>query len=147
MYSSIKIVIKIALITAGIIILFQVAGLLFIYKYFTFDYYLTAVAAFFLVAGYFLSKFNPKNKPADNSEPDSLAQLTTKEIYILQLIVEGKSNKDIASINYVEVSTIKTHINNIYAKLGLNNRKEAINRYKMKFTTAEQVNIHPLSTS
>ncbi len=146
MNSSIKIVIKIALITAGIIILFQAAGLFFIYKYFTFDYYLTGVAAFFLVAGYLLSKFNYKNKPADNSEPDSLTELTNKEIYILQLIIEGKSNKEIAAINYVEVSTIKTHINNIYAKLGLNNRKEAINRYKTQFITAKETNIHPFST-
>ena len=42
---------------------------------------------------------------------------------------EGKSNKDIAAENFVELSTVKTHINNIYAKLGVNSRREAIKVY------------------
>lgn len=53
-------------------------------------------------------------------------QLTKKEKEILQLISQGKSNKEIATELYVELSTVKTHINKIYSKLNVKNRKEAV---------------------
>ena len=49
---------------------------------------------------------------------------------VLELISAGRSNKEIAALNYVEMSTIKTHINNIYFKLGVKNRKDAVAVYK-----------------
>lgn len=53
-------------------------------------------------------------------------QLTGQEIKILDAIKEGKSNKEIASDLYIEVSTVKSHINKLYAKLKVSNRKEAV---------------------
>ena len=146
MNSSSRIIIKIALATAAVILIFQIAGLLFIYKYFKFDYYLGAVALFFLLMGIVISKYKEVNNIKDRQENDPYLTLTGKEQYILQLIVGGKSNKEIAAINFVEVSTIKTHINNIYAKLSLNNRKEAIHQYRCRFSNTDYSNIHPLST-
>lgn len=55
-----------------------------------------------------------------------LNQLTQKEAEIFKLIVSGKSNKDIANELFVELSTVKTHINKIYSKLGISDRKGAI---------------------
>jgi len=140
-----RIILKISLITGGVILLFEAANLLLLYKYFKFDYYLSAVAVVFLVAGYAIShnKYRQKTPP---SEIDPFTALTIKEQQILRQIIEGKSNKEIAAINFVEGSTIKTHINNIYAKLGLKNRKEAIHIYKNRFDAAYQANIHPFST-
>jgi len=140
-----RIILKISLVTAGIVFLFEAANLLLLYKYFKFDYYLSAVAVVFLVAGYLISRHKYAfNTPITDHDPFS--DLTAKEQQILQQIINGKSNKEIAAMNFVEVSTIKTHINNIYAKLGLNSRKEAINIYKTRFTEAYQSNIHPFST-
>lgn len=51
--------------------------------------------------------------------------LTRQEEKILSLIIEGKSNKEIASELFIELSTVKTHINKLYAKLGAKNRSEA----------------------
>jgi len=51
--------------------------------------------------------------------------LTSKEKEILALIRSGKTNKEIASALFVEVSTVKTHINKIYSKTGATNRSEA----------------------
>jgi DNA-binding NarL/FixJ family response regulator len=122
---SIKTSVKIGIAASLAIILFQVSNLLLVYKYFKFEYYITAVAILFLVAGFFISRYK---QPGINKLTDSdlLQQLTSKELAILQLIAEGKSNKEIAAENYVEVSTIKTHINNIYTKLGISNRREAM---------------------
>ncbi len=126
-YPILKTSIKIGIAAALAIILFQVSNIFLVYKYFKFDYYITAVAVVFLVAGFFISKYNRPDKSNNETDKGLLSSLTARELAILQLIAEGKSNKEIAATNYVEVSTIKTHINNIYGKLGLQNRREAVN--------------------
>ena len=52
--------------------------------------------------------------------------LTTREDEVLQLIGEGLSNAEIAAALFVGVSTVKTHINAIFAKLGARDRAQAI---------------------
>ncbi len=54
---------------------------------------------------------------------------TSKEKQILKLLVDGKTNKEIAQELFIEISTVKTHINNIYRRLNVSNRKEAISAY------------------
>src|ERR1700760_2999692 len=92
--------VKIGLITAGVILVFEISNLLLVYKYFRFDYYLTGVALVFLVVGFFLSKWN--NQKTRRVDTDQLSSLTSKELHILQLIADGKSNKEIAAVNFVE---------------------------------------------
>jgi DNA-binding CsgD family transcriptional regulator len=58
------------------------------------------------------------------------ANLTLKEREILKLLAEGKTNKEIAQELYVELSTVKTHINSIYKQLQLSSRKEAVVYYQ-----------------
>jgi ATP/maltotriose-dependent transcriptional regulator MalT len=52
--------------------------------------------------------------------------LTNRQREIFDLIAKGKSNKDIINELFIELSTLKTHINKIYKTLGITNRKEAI---------------------
>jgi NarL family two-component system response regulator LiaR len=51
--------------------------------------------------------------------------LTPREIEVLELIVAGLNNKEIAERLIVSRSTIKTHVSNILSKLGTSNRAEA----------------------
>ncbi|OUR92706.1 helix-turn-helix transcriptional regulator [Flavobacteriales bacterium 34_180_T64] len=53
-----------------------------------------------------------------------LEQLTKQEQNILNLLLEEKSNKEIADALFVSVSTVKTHINNVYRKLNVQSRDE-----------------------
>jgi len=53
-------------------------------------------------------------------------RLTKKESEILACIKSGKSNKEIASELFVEVSTVKSHINKIYSKLGVSSRSDLL---------------------
>jgi DNA-binding CsgD family transcriptional regulator len=55
-------------------------------------------------------------------------QLSDREVEVLQLIRSGMTNQQIASSLSVAPSTIKTHINNIYGKLGVQTRVQALNR-------------------
>lgn len=51
--------------------------------------------------------------------------LTPREADVLSQIVSGKSNKQIAAVLHVEESTVKTHVNNLLAKLGVTDRTQA----------------------
>lgn len=50
--------------------------------------------------------------------------LTNQEEKIAKLIVQEKSNKEIASELFISLSTVKTHIRNLYAKLEVSNRQQ-----------------------
>ncbi|HSL29195.1 MAG TPA: LuxR C-terminal-related transcriptional regulator [Anaerolineales bacterium] len=52
--------------------------------------------------------------------------LSERELAILRLIATGRSNQEIAEILVIAISTVKSHINNLYGKLGTNRRTEAI---------------------
>jgi LuxR family maltose regulon positive regulatory protein len=56
--------------------------------------------------------------------------LTEREREVLQELAAGKTNLQIAEKLCVSLATVKTHINNIYGKFGVNNRVAAINKMK-----------------
>ena len=53
--------------------------------------------------------------------------LSPREIEVLKTLIDGLSNKEIGEKLFISVSTVKTHIINIYSKLGVKNRVEAVN--------------------
>jgi LuxR family transcriptional regulator, maltose regulon positive regulatory protein len=54
--------------------------------------------------------------------------LSERELDVLALIAAGRSNVEIASSLFVSMSTVKTHINNLYRKLGARSRTQALAR-------------------
>ncbi|MDB5036461.1 MAG: ATP-dependent transcriptional regulator [Chlorobi bacterium] len=59
-----------------------------------------------------------------------LSPLSDREIEVLKLIANGKSNASIGDALYISLSTVKTHINNLYSKLGVESRTQALVRAK-----------------
>jgi DNA-binding NarL/FixJ family response regulator len=57
---------------------------------------------------------------------DSYELLTTREREILQLLAEGKTNKDVASLLHLSLYTVETHRSNIFQKLNLHSSAELI---------------------
>lgn len=55
-----------------------------------------------------------------------LGKLTQKEFEILTSIFEGKTNRQMATEHFVSLNTIKTHIKNLYDKLDVHTRTQAI---------------------
>ena len=53
-------------------------------------------------------------------------ELTNRQLQILDLIVRGLSNKDIAELLNIREDSVKKHANTIYAKIGAANRSEAV---------------------
>lgn len=52
--------------------------------------------------------------------------LTSREKEILNGLVEGMSYKKIAEVNFISISTVRTHISSIYEKLHVNSKAEAV---------------------
>ena len=76
---------------------------------------LVCIAAIFFLKNY-LSPKTPKSK--------LLKKLTVQELKITQLMQQGLSNKQIAQELSISLSTVKTHINNIYRKYEVFSRSE-----------------------
>lgn len=55
-----------------------------------------------------------------------LPELSKQETLVRSLILQGKSNKEIANELYISLSTVKSHITNIYSKLNVANRRELL---------------------
>ncbi|MCL3778965.1 response regulator transcription factor [Prolixibacteraceae bacterium JC049] len=73
---------------------------------------------------------NRKSTASPSNSSFDLLLLTQKEREILDLIAAGKTNKEVALQLHVELSTVKTHVNNIYKKMGVSNRSAAIETFK-----------------
>ena len=64
------------------------------------------------------------------SKPAPVPSLSKQEDTVKNLILKGKSNKEIAQELFISLSTVKTHITNIYQKLNISNRAELSFLYK-----------------
>jgi LuxR family maltose regulon positive regulatory protein len=62
------------------------------------------------------------------SGEDWIEPLSDREIEVLQLITEGLTNSEIAARLYLSLNTVKAHTRNIYGKLNVHNRTQAIAR-------------------
>ncbi len=57
--------------------------------------------------------------------PESPETLTDRETDVLRLVAQGKANKQIATVLHIGEKTVKTHVSNILAKLGVQSRTQA----------------------
>jgi LuxR family maltose regulon positive regulatory protein len=54
--------------------------------------------------------------------------LSERELEVLGLVAEGYSNAEVAQELYITIGTVKRHVNNIYGKLDVHSRTQAVAR-------------------
>jgi len=95
------------------------------------EVYLFLLAASFLALGVFLGAriFGPVREAAFDGNPQAreALEISPREFTVLQELAAGRSNKEIAARLHVSPNTVKTHIANLFGKLGAKRRTDAIN--------------------
>ena len=79
-----------------------------------------------VVLGRFLDRQSrerpPVTAPVDHAELLTPLGVSTREIEVIELLMKGYSNKEIADRLFISTDTVKKHIYNVYRKLGVQNR-------------------------
>lgn len=101
------------------------------------EFYVGIVAVFFTVLGVWAGlRLTRKNiiisSPDFKLDVDALAKLgiSKREKEVLDLIAGGLSNQEIADKLFVSLNTVKTHSSNLFQKLAVSRRTQAIQRAK-----------------
>src|SRR5207237_866546 len=85
-----------------------------------------------IVPGYTATLLAASSQTARASAPDVTASpallepLTEREVEVLHLIATGASNEEIAEQLVITLSTVKRHVSNIFGKLAVSNRTQAV---------------------
>lgn len=73
---------------------------------------------------YFQKSFKDENSAV--AEENLLTYLTSREEEVLELLTQGNNYKGIAGKLFISETTVKTHVNNIFQKLQVNDRTQAV---------------------
>lgn len=115
------------------------------YRFLVFDlsqeWYIGIIAVFFMVlglwAGFRFRNSRSQAAPPAPAQPDAGAEtlpalealgITPREYEVLQGIAEGLSNQEIAARMFVSLNTIKSHTSNLFAKLDVQRRTQAVQK-------------------
>ena len=106
------------------------------------EFYVGAVAVLFSGLGIWMGlkltqafrrKETPRaDSPKEDPDPGTVAKLgiSPRELEVLQLMAEGYSNQEIADKLFISLNTVKTHTSNLFSKLDVRRRTQAIQRGK-----------------
>jgi DNA-binding NarL/FixJ family response regulator len=76
-----------------------------------------------------IERFCGEPPPADGL-PDSIAELTARELEVVTLVARGLSNRQIRESLFLSEATVKTHLAHVYAKLSVRDRVQAVLAYE-----------------
>jgi DNA-binding CsgD family transcriptional regulator len=131
-----QVIIGFGLLITALLILFRIASIYHLYSNIADDMWLGVFSILFLIIGIILSRklfvrtlVVTREKPAIiNHDQLIKSGLSKREAEILLLMHEGLSNQQIADKLFISENTIKKHISNIFQKLQVERRTEAIKK-------------------
>ena len=98
-------------------------------KFYRLMAYTLGAISFILCLGVVFLFVKLKQKKNEDMPQENI-NLTNQEERISELMIQDKTNKEIATELFISLSTVKTHIRNIYAKLEVSNRQELLDKLK-----------------
>ncbi len=141
------------LILAGLVFLLKWLQWKFLIVDNSLDVYIGLIAVFFTILGVWVATQLTKPKiqtvivekeiyvPLSDESTLNEAELkkldlSNREYEVLQLLAKGYSNAEIATSLYLALSTVKTHVSNIFVKMEVKSRAQAIEKSKRLKLTA-----------
>lgn len=132
-----KTVIRFGLLIGALLILFQLSKASLMVPDMSQDTILALVGAAFIGFGIYVGLKFRKVEVVEVDMPIEIDQsqiqqlgLSERELEVLELIAEGYSNVEIADRLFLSESTIKTHVSNLFVKLDVKRRTQAVTRAK-----------------
>lgn len=132
-----KVIVRFGLIIAALLVLFQLSKMSLFIPDMSTDLILGLVGAAFIGLGIYLGLKFRKVEIVElgpiieiNDKKIQILGLTEREMEVLQLISEGFSNVEIGERLFVSENTIKTHVSNLFVKLDVKRRTQAVTRAK-----------------
>ena len=130
-----KTIITFSGIILALLILFQMSQYSLTMGNWRLEVILGIVALMFLGIGLYFRPKRPQNDTMEDSfkrDIQKIEQLgiSTREMEILQKVAEGLSNKEIGQALFVSENTVKTHISNLFIKLDVKRRTQAVQKAK-----------------
>lgn len=130
---------------AALILVLEFIKYKFIFVHFNFEIYATYIALLFTALGIWLAKkltrpkvetiiiekeIFPKIEFQPNIQEIERLNISKRELEVLQGMANGLSNQEIANQLFVSLATIKSHASNIFEKLEVKRRTQAIEKAK-----------------
>ncbi|MEM7186513.1 MAG: LuxR C-terminal-related transcriptional regulator [Bacteroidota bacterium] len=130
-----KIILIFGALTLCVLILFRLSSYIVVSESVAVEWIIAGFAILFFVIGIFLNKRSLQKKQlATPTEIDrkmiETLGISKREYEILVKISEGCSNKEIGEALFVSESTVKSHISNLFSKLDVKRRTQALQRAK-----------------
>ena len=103
---------------------------------FSIDVYMGIMAIGFTALGIWIARqmrsneTDPHAAVMPDTESIEALGLSERELDVLKLIAKGCSNQEIADQLYISIHTVKTHSSNLYSKLDVKRRTQAVTRAK-----------------
>lgn len=104
------------------------------------NWYIALVASLFAGLGIWAGLKWNQRQPEKSPMPATLSHsgttipeelgITPRELEVLEQMAQGKSNQEIADSLFVSLNTVKTHLSNLFSKLGVKRRTQAIQKAK-----------------
>jgi len=139
LFADIRSILTYGLLLAGVLFLLKWLEWNLLIRDHVLDLYIGGIAVIFTLLGLWLARQLGKTvlKPVEAAVlpmPISVTdlsiqfELTNREIEVLQQLLQGKSNAEIADQLFLSLSTVKTHTSNLFLKMDVKSRTQAMEK-------------------
>ncbi|MBB6480529.1 LuxR family transcriptional regulator [Spirochaeta isovalerica] len=98
------------------------------YKMVYLSYSIFSLMIYFYISRHFFQRYEPApdEKPLDLNDFFREKNISEREQEIIELLIQGVSNREMGETLYISYNTVKTHVRNIYRKLDVSNKLQLL---------------------